>query len=214
MWLPMHSTLPTVILKNKQQANKQKTKHLTLNSPLFCVRPFHCEPIPCLTTSKSIKCQLLSMWRAPWQPGPSNFLCFLSPITLWSLSGSPEDVTVSGFPSPPNFMLSNLQCYLSLHSSSLSSTAIPPSSYSSNQHTGEQVPLSCMLEGSYLAGTSVLCPKHVKAMLRATLYLTADTYWHRHAPETEKEGSIPSDTWVLLGQQNNWGLLGSSAHWA
>lgn len=48
-----------------------------------------------------------------------------------------------------------------------------------------------MLEGSCLAGTSVLCPKHVKAMLRVTLYLTADTYWHRHVPETEKEGSIP-----------------------
>lgn len=99
MWLPMLSTLPTVTLKNKQ-ANKKP--NVTLNSPLFCVKPFHCEPILCPTTSESIKSRLLSMWRAPWQPGPSSFL---SPITLWSLSGSPEDVTFSGFPSPPNSML-------------------------------------------------------------------------------------------------------------
>lgn len=61
-------------------------------------------------------------------------------------------------------------------------------------------------------GLLLLCPKHVKAMLRAILYLTADTYQHCLVPETEKEGSIPSDTRVLLGQQSNRGLLGSSAH--
>lgn len=145
-----------------------KTKHVTSNSPPFLVKPFHCEPIPGSTTSKNIKCQLLSMYMAPWQLDPSSFLCFLSPITLKSL-WVPQLSLLHAF-QPPGLSFSSF------------SAAIPPSSHSSTHHTGEQVSLSRMLEGA-----SVLCPKHAKAMLKAAVCSAADIYRYYHLPETEKE---------------------------
>lgn len=166
--------------KNKQASKqtKKKTKHITLNSPILHVKPFHCEPTSCPTASKSTKCQLLSMCRAPWQLDPSSFLCFLSPITLWSLSR---------FSSPPDAMLSILQYYPSLQSSSL--TSLPgflPLILAPTTLENKCLSLSRMSEASCQAGTSVLSPKHVKAMLRIPVCLAADTYQHHRAPAAGK----------------------------
>lgn len=204
MWLPMLSTLPTVTLKNKQ-ANKKP--NVTLNSPLSLwaysmphnqrehqvPAPEHVKGTLAARSQQFlvflISYHSLKFVREPWR---FNF--------LWV----PKPSQLHAFPTSSVIYLFILQALPLL-------PFLLPLILAPTTLENKCLFLACWKAAAW-QGLLLLCPKHVKAMLRAILYLTADTYQHCLVPETEKEGSIPSDTRVLLGQQSNRGLLGSSAH--
>lgn len=131
----LYKQLPVVLKKKKEPQQQQKTpNHKTPNSSLVHMIPSHCEPIPCpqpaRTSSASSSCG-----RHLWQLHPSRFSFFSSPITLFSLSGSPEDLTFSGFQalSTPRFPLATL--LFILHDLAPRPLILPL--YSGTHHTSE-----------------------------------------------------------------------------
>lgn len=97
-----YKRLPVVLEKKKKEPQQQQKtpNHKTPNSSLVHMIPSHCEPIPCPQPART-SAPAPHCGRHLWQLDSSRFSFFSSPITLFGLSGSPEDLTSSGFQAHP-----------------------------------------------------------------------------------------------------------------
>lgn len=164
-------TTPNYVEKMKQQ---KTPNHKTPNSSLVHVIPSHCKPIPCPQPARTSRASSSLCGRHLWQLDPSRFSFFSSPVTLFSLSGSPENLTFSGFQAlptpyfPPATLFSSFfKTYLHGHSSFL--FILAPT-------TLQKYPLPAGVKSAAWRGLLYYCPKQNR--LRAPECSDCRHLWH------------------------------------